>query len=123
LTVALYGTPQHREVQSEVSPLVVTGQPPVKRVPDPNLTVGTTALEESGSPSRSTSVRRKVFSSSGKLLYDHTWYSAYSAEPRVIRYGTKPKAEPPPPPPPEKKGTPPPPPPPPQSPPPAAPNG
>ena len=127
LTVALYGTPQHREVQSEVSPLVVTGQPPVKRVPDPNLTVGTTALEEFGSPSRSTSVRRKVFSSSGKLLYDHTWYSAYSAEPRVIRYGTKPKAEPPPPPPPPppgKKGTPPPPPPPPpQSPPPAAPNG
>src|SRR4029077_13461 len=143
LTVALYGTPQHREVQSEVSPLVVTGQPPVKRVPDPNLTVGTTALEEFGSPSRSTSVRRKVFSSSGKLLYDHTWYSAYSAEPRVIRYGTKPKAEPPPPPPPpataggttrraappppppppEKKKTPPPPPPPPQSPPPAAPNG
>jgi vancomycin resistance protein YoaR len=124
LTVALYGTPQHREVQSEVSPLVVTGQPPVKRVPDPNLTVGTTALDEFGSPSRSTSVRRKVFSSSGKLLYDHTWYSAYSAEPRVIRYGTKPKAEPPPPPPPpEKKGTPPPPPPPPQSPPPAGPNG
>ena len=66
LTVALYGAPQHREVQSEVSPLVVTGQPPVKRVPDPNLTVGTTALEEFGSPSRSTSVRRKVFSSSGQ---------------------------------------------------------
>ncbi len=125
LTVALYGTPQHREVESEVSPLVVTGQPPVKRVPDPNLTVGATSLEESGSPSRSTSVRRKVLSSSGKLLYDHTWYSAYSAEPRVIRYGTKPKAEPPPPPPPPpgKKGTPPPPPPPPQSPPPAPPNG
>jgi vancomycin resistance protein YoaR len=125
LTVALYGTPQHRQVESEVTPLVVTGQPPVKRVPDPNLTVGTTALEESGSPSRSTSVRRKVFSSSGKLLYDHTWYSAYSAEPRVIRYGTKPKAAtPPPPPPPEKKKKePPPPPPPPQSPPPAGPTG
>ena len=125
LTVALYGTPQQRKVESEVSPLVVTGQPPVKRVPDPNLTVGTTALEQSGSPSRSTSVRRKVFSSSGKLLYDHTWYSAYSAEPRVIRYGTKPKAEPPPPPPPpeKKKNPPPPPPPPPVSPPPAGPNG
>ena len=37
LTVALYGTPQHRRVESEVSPLVVTGQPPVKRVPDPNM--------------------------------------------------------------------------------------
>jgi vancomycin resistance protein YoaR len=126
LTVALYGTPQHRKVESEVAPLVVTGQPPTKRVPDPNLTVGTTVLDESGSPSRSTSVRRKVFSSSGKLLYDHTWYSTYSAEPRVIRYGTKPKAEPPPPPPPppeKKKKTPPPPPPPPQSPPPAGPTG
>jgi vancomycin resistance protein YoaR len=124
LTVALYGTPQHREVESEVAPLVETGQPPVKRLPDPNLTVGTTMLDESGSPSRSTSVRRKVFSSSGKLLYDHTWYSAYSAEPRVIRYGTKPKAEPPPPPPPPaKKKQNPPPPPPPQSPPPAGPTG
>jgi vancomycin resistance protein YoaR len=126
LTVALYGTPQHRKVESEGSPLVVTGQPPIKRVPDPNLTVGTTALEESGSPSRSTSVRRKVFNSSGKLLYDHTWYSAYSAEPRVIRYGTKAKPEPPPPPPPpppQRKKNPPPPPPPPVSPPPAAPNG
>jgi vancomycin resistance protein YoaR len=122
LTVALYGTPQHRKVDSQVAPLVVTGDPPAKRVPDPNLTVGATVLQESGSPSRSTSVRRRVFSSSGKLLYDHTWYSTYSAEPRVIAYGTKPKPkpEPPPPPPPKKKKkTPPPPPPPPQSPPPA----
>ena len=119
LTVALYGTPQHRRVASEVTPLVVTGQPPLKRVPDPNLTVGTTVLEESGSPSRSTSVRRKVFSSGGKLLYDHSWYSTYSAEPRVVDYGTKPKPEPPPPPPPpkKKKNPPPPPPPPPPSPP------
>jgi vancomycin resistance protein YoaR len=120
LTVALYGTPQHRRVDSQAAPLVVTGDPPTKRVPDPNLTVGATAIQESGSPSRSTSVRRRVFSSSGKLLYDHTWYSTYSAEPRVIAYGTKPKPEPPPPPEKKKKKkTPPPPPPPPQSPPPA----
>ena len=52
LTVALYGTPQHRKVESEVSPLVVTGQPPVKRVPDPNLTMRATVLDESGSPSQ-----------------------------------------------------------------------
>jgi vancomycin resistance protein YoaR len=113
LTVALYGTPQHRRVESEASPLVVTGDPPVKRVPDPNLLVGQTTLEEYGSPSRSTSVRRKVYTPDGKLLYDHTWYSAYRAEPRVVRYGTK--AAPPPPPEPEppvkKKKAPPPPPP------------
>jgi vancomycin resistance protein YoaR len=122
LTVALYGTPQHRRVESQVAPLVVTGEPPTKRVADPNLTVGATVLDEAGSPSRSTSVRRRVFSSSGKLLYDHTWYSTYSAEPTIVRYGTKPKPEPPPPPPPPPppgKKTPPPPPPPPQSPPPA----
>ena len=114
LTVALYGAPQHRRVESQVSPLVVTGAPPVKRVPDPSLTVGQQVVDESGSPSRSTSVRRRVFSAGGKLLYDHTWYSTYRAEPEVIRYGTKPKpkAPPPPPPPPHnKKQTPPPPPP------------
>jgi len=115
LTVALYGTPQHRRVESETSPLVVTGEPPVKRVPDPNLVVGQEVLDEYGSPSRSTSVRRRVYTPDGKLLYDHTWYSAYSAEPRVVRYGTK-AAPPPPPPPPEpeppvKKKAPPPPPP------------
>jgi vancomycin resistance protein YoaR len=109
LTVALYGTPQDRRVESEVSPLVETGPPGVKRVPDRNMLVGQTVLEESGQPSRSTSVRRRVYDSSGKLMYDHTWYSSYSSEPRVIRYGTKPLPEPKKP---KKKPVPPPPPPP-----------
>jgi vancomycin resistance protein YoaR len=121
LTVALYGTPQHRKIESEVAPLEVTGSIPTKRVADPNMTVGTEVVEEAGAPPRSTHVRRRVFDANGKLMYDHTWYSTYVAEPEVIRYGTKPKAEPPPPPP--KKKKPPPPPPPPQSPPPAGPNG
>ena len=95
LTVALYGTPQNRRVESDVSPLVTTGQPPVKKVSDPNLLVGQTSVEEYGSPSRATSVRRRVYSAGGKLLYDHTWYSSYRAEPRVIRVGTKPVPEPP----------------------------
>ena len=112
LTVALYGTPQHRRVESEVSPLVVTGDPPVKRVPDPNLVVGKTSLEEYGSPSRSTNVRRRVYTSEGKLMYDHTWYSSYVAEPRVVRVGTKPAPPPEPPAKKKKKKTPPPPPPP-----------
>jgi surface rod structure-forming protein G len=104
---------------SDVSPLIETGPPPVKRVPDANLLVGQTSLEESGSPSRSTSVRRRVYTSDGKLLYDHTWYSSYRAEPRVVHVGTKAKPEPPPPD--KKKKGPPPPPPPPVSPPPASP--
>jgi vancomycin resistance protein YoaR len=110
LTVALYGTPQNRRVESESSPLEETGPPKVKRVPDPNMFVGQTALQESGQPSRATSVRRRVFDSDGKLMYDHTWYSSYSSEPRVIRYGTKPVPAPPPPK--KKKPAPPPPPPP-----------
>ena len=84
LTVALYGTPQNRRVDSEGSPLVETGAPTVKRIPDPNMLVGQTALQESGQPSRSTSVRRRVYDSGGELMYDHTWYSSYRSEPRVI---------------------------------------
>jgi len=108
LTVALYGDPQNRRVVSDVAPLVVTGPAPTKRVPDPNLFVGQQSLEQAGGPSRATSVRRRVYSAGGKLLYDHTWYSSYRAEPNVIRVGTKPhpapvakkkkKAPPPPPP-------------------------
>jgi vancomycin resistance protein YoaR len=111
LTVALYGTPQNRRVESEGTPLVETGAPKVKRIPDPNMLVGQTALEESGQPSRSTSVRRRVYDSSGELMYDHTWYSSYRSEPRVIRYGTKAPPEPEPKEP-KKKPVPPPPPPP-----------
>jgi vancomycin resistance protein YoaR len=35
LTVALYGTPTHRRVVSDVAPLKVTGPPPVERTVDP----------------------------------------------------------------------------------------
>jgi vancomycin resistance protein YoaR len=109
LTVALYGRPVNRRVVSKPAPLRVTGPAPVKRVPDPTRYVGESVLQDAGEPSRSTSVRRRVFDSSGKALYDHTWYSSYRGEARVIRYGTKPrpkpeekkkKAPPPPPPPP-----------------------
>jgi len=92
LTVALYGTPVHRRVVSETAPLVVTGPPPVRKVPDPSLPVGEKVLEESGSPSLSTSVERKVYDANGKLLYDTRFYSSYRGETRVIRVGTQPAA-------------------------------
>jgi vancomycin resistance protein YoaR len=91
LTVALYGTPVHRRVVSETAPLVATGPPPIKKVKDPTLAVGHTVLEESGSPSRKTSVERKVYDVNGKLLYDTTFYSSYRGEVRVIRVGAKKK--------------------------------
>jgi hypothetical protein len=105
----------HRRVESETAPLRVTSEPSLKRVPDPERFVGETSLESYGEPGRATSVRRRVYSSSGKLLSDDTWSSYYLSEPRVVIYGTKPKPKPkpkpPPPPPPTTTGEEPPPPP------------
>jgi vancomycin resistance protein YoaR len=93
LDVELFGGPVHRRVVSETRPLVETGPPPIKRIPDPSLFKGATALEDSGEPPRSTSVRRLVYSH-GKLLYDNTWYSSYRGEDRIVRVGTKPRPQP-----------------------------
>jgi vancomycin resistance protein YoaR len=89
LTVALYGTPVHRKVVSETGPLVVTGRPPMKKVPDPTMFVGEREVEEPGSPPRKTTVRRLVYDASGKLLHDTTFYSSYRGEPTVVRIGKK----------------------------------
>jgi vancomycin resistance protein YoaR len=91
LTVALYGTPLHRRVVSEVRPLVDTGAPPLKEIANPALPKGERVLDDAGQPSRSTSVRRLVYDAHGKLLYDTTFYSSYRAEPRIVEVGTKPK--------------------------------
>jgi len=93
LTVALYGTPVHRRVETETAPLRVTGPPPVQRITDPSLAAGTKVVEESGEPSRATSVHRRVYAQDGKLLYDDVWYSSYRGEKQVVRVGTK-KEEP-----------------------------
>jgi vancomycin resistance protein YoaR len=95
LTVALYGSPQHRKVESSVTPLVEVGQPPVQRKPDPDLLVGQEVVQDSGSPALSTTATRKVYSASGKLLYDDTWSSSYRALPKIVLVGTKPKPKPP----------------------------
>ena len=99
LTVALYGTPQHRRVESEVSPLVVTGEPPGQEGARPEISWSARPRSRStGRPRARRTCAAASTRSDGKLLYDHTWYSAYVAEPRVIRVGTKPKPPPPPPP-------------------------
>ena len=90
LTVRLFGTPLHRRVDSQTSPLEETGPTPVKRQPDPDLYVGQKVVEEYGQPSRSVSVRRVVYDAKDNLLFDNTWYSNYLAEPKVVLVGTKP---------------------------------
>ncbi len=94
LTVNLYGTPTGRRVESETAPLVTTGSVPEKRISDPELYAGETVVEEYGSPPRSTSVRRLVYTKSGKLLHDDSWSSYYRGEYTVSRVGTKPRPEP-----------------------------
>jgi vancomycin resistance protein YoaR len=93
LTVALYGTPVHRRVVSEPSPLETTGPVPVKKVADATLFAGQRVVEETGEPPRKTSVRRRVYDANGKLLGDAVFYSSYSGEPTVVRVGTKPRPE------------------------------
>jgi vancomycin resistance protein YoaR len=95
LTVALYGTPQHRRVEYETGPLVVTGSMPIKRTKDPTLKPGEQVVDESGAPRRATSVHRLVYDPSGKLLYDTTWRSNYDSETEVVRVGVKKKPKPP----------------------------
>jgi vancomycin resistance protein YoaR len=91
LTVNLYGTPVDRRVEIETSPLEVISGIPVQEVDDPNLYVGEEAIEDSGEPARSVSVRRIVYDKKGKILYDTTWSSRYLAEPRIVHVGTKEK--------------------------------
>ncbi len=98
LVVALYGTPVHRRVVSQTSPLRVVSPAPVYRSIDSSLAPGERVVDAYGTPAQSTSVRRLVYAPDGKLLSDSTWYSSYRAEPTVIRIGPKkpkkPKAPP-----------------------------
>jgi vancomycin resistance protein YoaR len=94
LTVTLYGTPQHRRVESTTAPLRVVSPPPVQKTVDATLKRGEVVVDSSGTPTQATSVERKVYDASGKLLSDATWYSSYRSEPRIVRVGPKkPKKE------------------------------
>jgi vancomycin resistance protein YoaR len=98
LVAALFGTPAHRRVESDVGPIREVAPPPVERVPDASMLVGQTVVDDNGEPARSTWVTRRVYSAAGKLLSKATWYSSYRGEPEVVRYGTlappKPKPKP-----------------------------
>ena len=83
LVVGLYGTPVHRRVFSETTPLKATGPVPVQQVDDPAMLQGHSYVEESGVPPQETSVHRMV-AASGTLLHDDTWTSYYEGEKRVI---------------------------------------
>jgi vancomycin resistance protein YoaR len=89
LSVVLYGTPQHRRVESTAAPLTAVAPPPVKKTVDATLKPGETVVDDPGVPAQTTSVERKVYAADGKLLSDQTWYSSYRAEPKIVRIGPK----------------------------------
>jgi vancomycin resistance protein YoaR len=89
LGVVLYGTPQGRRVETVAQPLTVVAPPPVKKTLDATLAPRQIVVDDPGVPAQTTSVERKVYSSSGKLLSDQTWYSSYRAEPKIVRVGPK----------------------------------
>jgi vancomycin resistance protein YoaR len=97
LTVTLYGTDPNRKVVSEAAPLTQTGPVPVKQTLDSSLLRGRQVVDVEGSPALATSVERKVYSATGKLLYDDHWSSHYRGDYRIVRVGTKkpPKKKPP----------------------------
>ena len=97
LTVALYGTPQNRRVETITQPLRVTSPPPVTKTVDATLKPGETVVDDPGMPAQSTSVERKVYDAKGALLSDETWFSSYRSMPKIVRVGpakAKPKVKP-----------------------------
>jgi vancomycin resistance protein YoaR len=89
LTVVLYGTPQHRRVESTTAPLRFVASPPVQKTVDATLEPGEVVVDSSGVPAQATSVARKVYDANGKLLSEATWYSSYRSEPKIVRVGPK----------------------------------
>jgi vancomycin resistance protein YoaR len=94
LRVALYGTPQHRRVETIGAPLRMVAPPPVQKTVDATLKPGEVAVDDYGVPAQSTQVERKVYAPGGALLSDETWYSSYRAEPKIIRVGPKKRPKP-----------------------------
>ncbi len=94
LVVNLYGTPQDRRVETETAPLRVLSGPPVEKSVDDSLAPGEVVVQSYGVPAQSTSVHRRVYGPTGKVLSDSTWYSSYEAEPKVVLVGPKKKPKP-----------------------------
>jgi vancomycin resistance protein YoaR len=91
LSVVLYGTPTHRRVETVAAPLRTIAPPPVQKTVDATLKPGEVVVDDPGVPAQSTSVERKVYDESGKLLSDQTWYSSYHSVPKIVRVGPKKK--------------------------------
>ncbi len=94
LVVSLYGTPQHRKVVAQSTPLRTVSPMPVKHKTDLGLAPGEQEVAQYGQPATTTSVEREVYAPNGKLLSDSTWVSNYEALPQIVLIGPKKKHTP-----------------------------
>ena len=93
ILVRLLGGGPERRVESVAGELKETGRPQTEREPDPTLYEGDRVVEFAGEPSREIRVERIIYEG-GEVLARQTWYTHYSYEARIVRYGTKPLPEP-----------------------------
>ena len=91
LVATLYGTPQHRKVETATLPLRWVGPPPVKKTIDRALRPGEKVVDDPGVPAQATSVTRTVFAPDGTELSQGTWVSNYRAVAKLVRIGPKKK--------------------------------
>ena len=83
LVVNLYGTPQHRRVETETAPLRIVAPAPVEKRFDKSLAPGHEVVDGVRRPrAERRRVHRMVYAASGKLLSDSTWVSNYESSRR-----------------------------------------
>jgi vancomycin resistance protein YoaR len=93
ISVALYGAPTGRRVESNAGELRVRGAVPEQTIRDATLPKGSRLVEEEGAPPTIVSVERIVYEADGEVRRRETWTTSYLGEKRVVRLGTKPKEE------------------------------
>ena len=89
LASTLYGTPRAPPRRVETRAAARRRAAAVEKTVDATLKPGEDVVDDSGVPAQTTSVERKVYAPSGKLLSDATWYSNYRAEPKIVRVGAE----------------------------------
>ena len=88
IVVSIYGG-EDRRVDSSEGTMEITGPVVVERDEDPTLALGSTVVEEAGTPPSATSVTRTIYNRNGTVLRTETWNTSYKSHARVIRVGTK----------------------------------
>ena len=94
LTVSLYSAPLHRRVVSSTGNWYGTVPFTVHKQHDPALPKGKTQIDTPGIDGVSIDCYRKVYASSGALIWNDDFKSVYSMVPEVLLVGTKKAATP-----------------------------